>query len=168
MLGNHLVSELLCWKVEFFLSLTAWWYIGTKHTRSYFGDDLMAYQSHGGQQQNIRFGMKQKSRHTGLHALQTHKKRARSHAGLPQLQSEYSTWHIICKKKVIVWKKIDLRKERKAGRWRGRYVSSSRSEGSKSLFTALPLAHSNTAELFRFPMPWLTRQYNGYNTSSCP
>lgn len=42
MLGNHLVSELLCWKVEFFQSLMAWWYISNKPNRSYFGDDPMA------------------------------------------------------------------------------------------------------------------------------
>lgn len=41
MLENHLVSELLCWKVEFSQSLTAWWYISNKPNRSYFGDDPM-------------------------------------------------------------------------------------------------------------------------------
>lgn len=30
MLGNHLVGELLCWKVEFFLSLTEHWDISNK------------------------------------------------------------------------------------------------------------------------------------------
>lgn len=166
MLGNHLVSELLCWKVEFSLSVTAQWYTSNKPNRSYFGDDPVAYQSHRGQEQNTGFRIKWKHRHTGLHTSQTRAKRACSHAGLPRLQSKFDTCRTTHKKKVHVWKILTW--ERKTDGWRGRYLSSTRTEGSKALFTALPLAHSSTAELFRFPMPWLTRQYNGYNTSSCP
>lgn len=39
MLGNHLVGELLCWKVEFFLSLTERWNISNEHNRRYFGGE---------------------------------------------------------------------------------------------------------------------------------
>lgn len=153
MLGNHLVSELLRWKVEFFLSLTARWYISNKHNRSYFGDDPVAYPSHRGQQQNIRFRMKWQSRHTGLHTSQTHKTRARSRTGLPQLQSKYSTCHIICKKKVNVWKISISEKRGKLAGGGGGILAAPGVEA--------PKLHSQLRH-------WLTLTLQSYLDSPCP